>query len=155
MSDADLERGPVSSRRRFSVEWGALTHKGLVRVTNEDCFFVGRFDRMLQRGLCPRQVVGIDAGLPDRFGHLLGDRVGVVEGARQSGVVDDPLAPDVGQRMSIRATRIPEYSGSTSSTFLPVAALVTSELNSMWAWPTGIASRPGTCSASRRLAFSG
>ena len=48
MSDADLGRGPVSSRRRFSVEWGALTHKGLVRVTNEDCFFVGRFDRMLQ-----------------------------------------------------------------------------------------------------------
>jgi protein phosphatase len=48
MSDADLGRSLVSSRRRFSVEWGALTHKGLVRVTNEDCFFVGRFDRMLQ-----------------------------------------------------------------------------------------------------------
>jgi PPM family protein phosphatase len=43
-----MPRGGGKARRRFSVDWGGLTHRGFARVTNEDCFFVGRFDRMLQ-----------------------------------------------------------------------------------------------------------
>jgi len=40
--------GVTSARRRFNVDWGALTHRGRVRENNEDCFFLGVFDRMLQ-----------------------------------------------------------------------------------------------------------
>ena len=53
-------------------------------------------------------------------------------------------------------TRIPQYSGSLSSTSRPVTSLVTlSSGTSMWACPTRTASMSGTCSASWRLAFSG
>ena len=33
---------------RASVEWGALSSPGCVRPVNEDCYFVGRFDRTLE-----------------------------------------------------------------------------------------------------------
>jgi protein phosphatase len=49
-----------SSRGRFRIDWGGLTHKGLVRANNEDCFFLGRFDRMLQPVL---------TNLPDSVDH--------------------------------------------------------------------------------------
>jgi PPM family protein phosphatase len=64
-------------RRRFSVEWGGLTHKGLVRANNEDCFFLGRFDRMLQPVLTNlpdsvEQCWHYDAG----FGVIVADGMG-------------------------------------------------------------------------------
>ena len=53
-------------------------------------------------------------------------------------------------------TRMPQYSGSLSSTCWPVVSFVTNFCGiSTWAWPTRIASIPGTCAASRLLAFSG
>jgi serine/threonine protein phosphatase PrpC len=33
---------------RFTIVWGARSHQGFVRSSNEDCFFVGRFDRTLE-----------------------------------------------------------------------------------------------------------
>jgi protein phosphatase len=39
---------PESVSTRVEVEFGAVTHPGLVRPTNEDCFLVGRVERVLE-----------------------------------------------------------------------------------------------------------
>jgi protein phosphatase len=66
---------PASSRVR--VEFGALSHVGLVRPVNEDCYLVGRVDRSLQT-LATNLPPGYG---PDRFdevsyGMLVADGMG-------------------------------------------------------------------------------
>ncbi|HVL11880.1 MAG TPA: protein phosphatase 2C domain-containing protein [Gemmata sp.] len=55
---------PVSSRAR--VEVGAASHVGLVRATNEDCYVVGRVERMFRT---------LATNLPDGSGPLRFDEV--------------------------------------------------------------------------------
>ena len=58
--------------------------------------------------------------------------------------------------MSNTDSRSPHFSGSESTTGLPVAVLVTTRWAiSWWACPTRIASMPGTCCATSVAAFSG
>jgi protein phosphatase len=48
--DESPERSPRTNRPRteMTVVWGARSDRGRVRPTNQDCFFVGRFDRTLE-----------------------------------------------------------------------------------------------------------
>src|SRR5262249_27383305 len=80
----DQAQGPVISTSLVEVEFAALTDRGKVRATNDDQYFVGRADRVLEPLLMtlPGECAPVRFG-ETAYGMLVADGVGGTEAGRE------------------------------------------------------------------------
>jgi len=127
MPTGRLIEPPSPVHRDLIFEWGGLSHGGARNAVNEDCFFLGRFDRSLEPILTNLKR-SPDAGWQHTFGYvaIVADGMGglgVGEVASQASVstlldlvletpdwimryAEEPLATEVSRRIATRLQQV-------------------------------------------------